>query len=241
MYALEIGGRRRGGTGLVGWFFRVPWSDPALSAQILAMLAFMLGGITGLINASYNINQVIHNTAFVPGHFHLTVGTAVTLSFMGIACWLIPFLTGRALWSPGLARWQSWIYFVGVLIFARGMISGGLKGMPRRTELLIAPCHKESWELAGRLAGVGGTLMFVGAVLFFVVILGTVWLGRPAPDQEIPFTATIQPPAESGWELRLDRFRYWVAITLVLIALAYGPFLVMHLPPRLISAGFKGY
>jgi cytochrome c oxidase subunit I len=37
------------------------------------MLKFAFGGISGLINASYNVNLVAHNTAWVPGHFHLTV------------------------------------------------------------------------------------------------------------------------------------------------------------------------
>jgi len=35
------------------------------------MIAFLLGGITGLMNASLTMNLEIHNTAFIPGHFHL--------------------------------------------------------------------------------------------------------------------------------------------------------------------------
>lgn len=29
-------------------------------AQVLAMITFVFGGITGLINASFTINQVVH-------------------------------------------------------------------------------------------------------------------------------------------------------------------------------------
>ena len=46
MYALEIGGRRRGGNGRIGWFFTIPWADPSVAAQVLAMIAFLLGGIS---------------------------------------------------------------------------------------------------------------------------------------------------------------------------------------------------
>jgi cytochrome c oxidase subunit 1 len=35
----------------------------------------VFGGVGGLINASYNLNLVVHNTAWIPGHLHLTVRT----------------------------------------------------------------------------------------------------------------------------------------------------------------------
>jgi cytochrome c oxidase subunit I len=47
IYALEIGGRARGGTGLVNWFLKLDWKNPALVAQVLAMLTFTLGGSPG--------------------------------------------------------------------------------------------------------------------------------------------------------------------------------------------------
>jgi cytochrome c oxidase subunit I len=96
------------------------------------MLTFVFGGVTGLINASHSMNLVIHNTTWVPGHFHMTVGSAVALTLMGVAYWMIPYLTGRGCGAAAGAR-SSWIYTIGLLIFARGMISAGLEGMPRRT------------------------------------------------------------------------------------------------------------
>ena len=241
--ALEIGGRNRGGKGLIGWFFKLPWGRPALALQVQAMLVFALGGVTGLINASYNINKVVHNTTFVPGHFHMTVGTAVALSYMGIAYWLIPWLKGRALWGRRIALTQGWLYLVGVLIFARGMISGGLEGMPRRTQIAEAPYAEgmPGWEIAGVLTGVGGTIMFASVVLFFLVILGTLFLGERGEAPEMPLAETIEGPSETGWQTRLDRFGIWIAATIALIVLAYGPFLIRYLPPRLVSEGFQGY
>jgi cytochrome c oxidase subunit 1 len=242
MWALEMGARKRGGKGLVRWLFKLDWKNPSLVAQILAMIAFMLGGITGLINASNTLNRVVHNTAFVPGHFHLTVGTAVTLSFMGIAYWLIPYLTGRKLVAPGIARLQSWLYFIGVLVMARGLISGGMEGMPRRTMLMDSP-YKEmipSWDLAGLLTGIGGAIMFLGAVGFYGVLVGTALFGKKevtVPD--LPFTETISAPTKTVWGIRMDQFRYWVTVTIILVLIAYGPFLVQYLPPKLTSPGLQ--
>src|SRR5215470_2499093 len=94
--SLETGGRARGGTGWLNWFVKLPWGDPSLAAQVMAMVMFAFGGVGGLINASFNVNMVVHNTAYIVGHLHLTVGTAVALTFMGISYWLVPHLAGRA-------------------------------------------------------------------------------------------------------------------------------------------------
>ena len=114
------------------------------------MLTFFLGGISGLMNASFSMNLRVHNTAFIPGHFHLTLGTAVALSYMGIAYWLIPYLYGRRLWSARLGVFQAFAYFGGVLIFSRGLMMGGMEGMPRRTQLALSTVWRrgtcpESW------------------------------------------------------------------------------------------------
>jgi cytochrome c oxidase subunit I len=56
--SLEYAGRKRGGTGLVGWIRALPWKDPSVTSQLLAGILFMFGGISGLTNASYNLNLV---------------------------------------------------------------------------------------------------------------------------------------------------------------------------------------
>ena len=237
MYALEIAGRRRGGTGLIGWFFRIPWSDPSVAAQVLAMIAFLLGGISGLMNASYTMNMEIHNTAFIPGHFHLTIGCAVALSYMGIAYWLIPYFERRELWSPRLALFQAFLYFFGVMIFSRGLMAGGMEGMPRRTDMAHATYGLAAWKIPGIMAGVGGSLMFTSAMLFFFILVMTIVAGKRTAPGDLPFTATVHAPSTIGWQPRLDHLSYFVLASVILVAAVYGPFVLGHLPPRLTAAG----
>lgn len=237
--ALEMGGRAHGGRGLLGWMRTLPWGDPSVSTQLLAMITFVFGGITGLINASFTVNQVVHNTTWVPGHFHMTVGSAVALTFMGIAYWLIPYLTGRKLWGRGLAVAQGWVYAIGVLIFARGMISGGLEGMPRRTFLAEAGYTRDAWGLAGALTGIGGSLMTLAVVMFFVVMLMTLLAGRRGEQPaDIPHGDTLTAPATSGWELHLDRLVFWVVVAIVLVLIAYLPFFLGY-HVNLVSPGYR--
>jgi cytochrome c oxidase subunit 1 len=237
MYALEIGGRRRGGRGLVGWFFRIPWSDPSVAAQVLAMIAFLLGGISGLMNASYTMNMEIHNTAFIPGHFHLTVGCAVALSYMGIAYWLVPYLERRELWSRRAALFQAFLYFFAVMIFSNALMAGGIEGMPRRTNMVYATYSIPAWRIPGIMTAVGGSLMFASAMLFFFIVVMTMIAGRKTEAGDLPFTATVQAPPKIGWQPRLDRFSYFVAASIVLVIVVYGPFILGHFPLRLTTPG----
>ena len=47
------------------------------------MLGF--GGAGGLVNMSYQLNQPIHNTQWITGHFHLIFGGAIVIMYFAIA------------------------------------------------------------------------------------------------------------------------------------------------------------
>ncbi|MBI2357507.1 MAG: b(o/a)3-type cytochrome-c oxidase subunit 1 [Deltaproteobacteria bacterium] len=184
--SLEIGGRARGGTGLFGWILRLPWGEPSFAAQALAILLFAFGGVGGFINASYNLNLIVHNTAWVPGHLHLTVGSAVTLTFAGIAYWLIPLLTGRQLWHRGLALAQVYLWFFGMALFSFGMHWAGVLGQPRRTDMATAVYRLAEWEVPDIFTGVGGVILFLSLILLIVEVALTAFFARRAPVAEMP-------------------------------------------------------
>ncbi len=224
--SLEYAARRRGGTGLFGWVRALPWTDPSVAAQLLAGILFMFGGIGGLTNASYNLNLVIHNTTWVPGHFHLTVATAVTLSFMGISYWLVPYLTGRRLHTPMLALVQAWTWFVGMIIFSNAMHVLGLLGAPRRTPLGEAPYTPEAWDGHLLRTSIGGAILLVSAVLYGYIMLRTALGEKLEPEEvpEVPIAQSIRSPQLTPvW---LDRFKPWLIGAGLLLLIAYGPQLV---------------
>lgn len=232
--SLEYGARKRGGTGLVSWIRALPWSDPSVTAQLLAAILFLFGGVSGLTNASYNLNLVVHNTAWVPGHFHLTVATAVTLSFIGITYWLVPYLTGKALWRPKVALFQAWCWFVGMVIFSNAMHMLGLLGAPRRTPLGEAPYIPSSWDGDLFRVSVGGGILLVAVLSYTLVMVKTVMGPKVAPE-----LVPVPPIAESMRDPQLtpdwlDSFKPWLIGAAVLVVIAYGPQLVdqifhMHL------------
>lgn len=236
--SLESGARARGGKGWIAWFGKLPWGDPSLAAQVLAMILFTFGGVGGLINASFTMNLVVHNTAWIPGHLHLTVGTAVTLTFMGITYWLVPLLRGRALWSRRLALAQAWLWFVGMIVFSNSLHRLGLMGMPRRTMIGASPYIQPEWQSALPLVGIGGTILFVSAILYFANIVLTVVVSKEPGPVEVAFADALSGPEHAP--AILDRWRPWVALAIVLIAIAYGPSLLRLLATTPFNApGFR--
>jgi cytochrome c oxidase subunit 1 len=228
MASLESGGRARGGRGFVMWFFKLPWGDPSLAAQLLAMFTFTFGGIGGLINASFNLNTLVHNTTWMVGHLHLTIGTAGSLTYIGVTYWLVPALWGRKLWSRGLALAQAWLWAFGMLIFSHAGHALGLFGMPRRTMISGAPYLQSfpEWKPYLLATGIGGAILFVSAMLYFLNMVLTMTVApRTAPV--VPEFAEAISGADEAPPL-LDRWGVWLSIGAALIVIAYGP-VVYHL------------
>jgi len=237
--SLEIGGRARGGKGLLGWIRNLPWGEPSFATQALAMIVFAFGGIGGSINASYNINLVIHNTAWVPGHLHLTVGTGVTLTFIGILYWLLPHLTGKKLGSTKVALAQAWSWFIGMIIFSNGLHRLGLLGAPRRTMLGVASDNygNPDWLFPRFEVGIGGIILFVSLVLFIVVVVKTL-TNKETEKVEMPVAEPLHTETIPAW---LNNWTPWLVGTVALIVVAYGPMLIQLISQIQMNAvGFNG-
>ncbi|MUW15626.1 cytochrome C oxidase subunit I [Halorubrum sp. CBA1125] len=222
--SVEYGARQRGGTGLLGWLTDLPWRKPEFAGMMLAGLMFAAGGFSGMVNAGMNINYLIHNTIWVPGHFHLTVGTAVALTFMAATYWIWPQITNKPIYSSQIGLFQVVLWFIGMALMSNAMHAQGILGVPRRT----AEPEYANFEYPAMLGGfeelnvqiaIGGTLLFVSTVLFIGNVVLT--MGNP----RVSGLAESLSPALSGPDdapLVLDRLRLWVSIAVVLVVLAYA-------------------
>jgi cytochrome c oxidase subunit I len=187
------------------------------------MITFAFGGIGGIINASYNVDLLVHNTLWIVGHFHLTLATTVVLSFIGISYWLIPQLSGRELWSVRTAQVQVWLWVVGVVPFSESHHLLRLRfSVPRRTMLGAALYLSPKWNPLLVLAAVGGVILWASVVLYFVVVLGTLFTSpKLAKTIEMPVAEAVRNPQETPeW---LDAWKPWLVVTILLIVLSYGP------------------
>jgi cytochrome c oxidase subunit 1 len=243
--SLEVAGRLRGGTGLFGWIRRLPWGNPVVSSVLYAMLLFLVGGFGGAVNAAYALNSVVHNTAWIHGHFHTTVGSAAALSFMGAMYWLIPRITGRELsFRTSFARWQPLLWFVGMLFFSIPSHIAGLMGLPRRVFATDygGAVQATQWQGLTMTSAIGGIVLFVSAMFFVGVIVHTLLMGRRTTKAPLVWADSLGMPAEGFRATIWDRLGMWWAIAGVLVLVAYAiPLYDILTHARYGSPGFKPF
>jgi len=226
--SLEIAGRARGGSGLFGWIVALPWREPMVLASGLALLMLGLGGFGGLVNMSYAMNSMIHNTSWVTAHFHLIFGGAVVIMYFAIAYEMWPRITGKPLRSKSLARWQLWLWFWGMLITTLPWHIAGLLGQPRRVASFdySIPMVARTAALVD-LSVLGGGILLCSAALLILILFrshfGEREGGRVAEPVSVPalgYAVSVYPPAHVP--AALNGFALWNAMVLVLVVLAYG-------------------
>jgi cytochrome c oxidase subunit 1 len=184
--SIEVAQRVKGfNKGLYEWLRKAPWSNPTFSAMFISLIGFgFLGGISGVMMGTEQLNLIIHNTIYVPGHFHATVVVGTTLAFMGLTYFLIPVLFRRELMFPGLAKWQPYLFGLGMSAFALFMMGAGTLGVPRRHWDMTFAGNPLGHEFPGTaylmmgLMALSGLVAIVGGVAYLLITVGSVFLGK---------------------------------------------------------------
>lgn len=233
--SLEHAGKKNGAKGLFGWMWKLPYFDKEkwfFSYLILGLVIFIFGGIGGIINASYQINTVVHNTAWVPGHFHLTVAGPVLLAFLGGSLYLVGQFMHKKIRLKGWALFAPYIYTIGLFIMSYGLKFGGLLGMPRRTNTGASYANPDSvlyqpdWIFYIDLSVVGGVIMFIGIIVYLVSFFGTVFSKGESTEEGSLVTFPISEPYHDEPATWLRNFKPYIIIAIILIVLSYTPVII---------------
>lgn len=218
--SLEIAGRVRGGKGYLGWIKALPWDEPMILAVVLSLIMLGLGGFGGIINMSYAMNTMIHNTSWVTAHFHLIFGGAVVIMYFAIAFEMWPRITGKPLRSKRLARAQLWLWFWGMLLTTIPWHITGLMGQPRRVATFdySNPLMAQMGPLV-IVSVIGGAMLLISAVLL-IFVLARSHFGERMVGAPMRYALAVNPPASVP--ASLNGFALWNCIVLVLMVVAYG-------------------
>lgn len=136
----------------VGGFKRLPWGSTAFSTLVFSLVLFGVGGAISLPGLESNLR--------VPAHYHGSLG-AVTMAFMGMTYIMLRSLRIKV-YSEGAARYQPYLYGLGLLVVILGLFWAGSYGAPRKAFGYEDPLT----TLAMNVMGLGAIVAVLGGAVF---------------------------------------------------------------------------
>ncbi len=150
----------------------IRWTMPS-KLLVLSMFGWAAGIVPAILDGTINVNRVMHNTQWVPGHFHFYL----LLGALAMALALMYHEIGARAQTPpnsGADKLGFPIYLAGALIFLFGFLDGGHSSVPRRMAQ-----HLEAWTFTDKVGSVGGILVML-AMLYFAIRITAGLLKAPA-------------------------------------------------------------
>jgi heme/copper-type cytochrome/quinol oxidase subunit 1 len=164
------------------------WSAPA-AFTVLAFYTILVGGVTGVINGDPASAPIVHNTEWVPAHFHTVIWSILAAGFAGLYV-VIPAITGRMWYSRRLSWLHFWLTTVSVVGMNVGffMLAADPAAV-RRVQML---------QLTSPL-GTYGNLIFtsfsvlygIAQLIFLINAVNTLFLGRRVPTRNLVEVANV--------------------------------------------------
>jgi cytochrome c oxidase subunit 1 len=228
--SLEYAAKKRGAKGVFSWMWKQPYfqTDNYLFGYfICGLILFIFGGLTGIVNASYTLNQLIHNTDWVVGHFHMTVAGPVILVILGMSLYMYSTISGKVLKLKTFAVMVPYVWMVGVAFLSHGLMSGGLMGEPRRTNLGLSytnpdsPLFNKHFVVTTTTTLFGGIIMGIAALLYFAVFFATA-AGKRVNEPQLILPESEELHEEKDVPLLLN-MKPWVILSIILILTTYIP------------------
>jgi cytochrome c oxidase subunit 1 len=145
---------------------------------ILAMFGWAAGIVPAIIDATISVNQVMHNTTWVPGHFHFYLMLGVLPMLLAFMYHLIGERTDHP--DSGGDRLGFAVYLVGGLTFVGMFLAGGHVSEPRRYAV-----HLAQWLPYDRVASIGAVLV-IAAMLLFTTRICRGLLHAPSASHPLP-------------------------------------------------------
>lgn len=233
--SIEHAQRARGlSAGLFEWLRKAPWGNPVFSGMFLSLVGFgVLGGITGVVMGTEQINLLIHNTLYVPGHFHATVVIGTTMTFMAITFWLVPILFRRQLIMKKLACLQPWIFGLGMTGVSLFMMGAGTLGVPRRHWDILFSGSDGGYEFSAAaitmmgLNGMSVILACLGGAAFCIIVVGSLLFGKKIGEDEKVGDVMIVAPVTDE-EYATNKAPLTIPGTLCMVAVFFVAFVLYY-------------
>jgi len=148
------------------WRGNITFPTPML--YILGTVAiFIMGGLSGIVVATYPVDYQTHDSYYVVAHFHYTLFGGLVFTIIGGLFYWFPKMSGR-MYNERLGRISFWFMFVGFNLAFIPQHMLGLLGMPRR---VYTYDHGGVWDVYNLLSTIGAFIMGVAVILIIVNVV----------------------------------------------------------------------
>lgn len=143
--------------------------DLASALLVLGVAGWTAGSIPAVLDGMIVVNRVMHNTLWVPGHFHTYLLLGEIAMAFGFMAWLTRS-EGEAF--SGLSGAVFWVYAVAGAGFVLMFLVSGALSVPRRWAV-----HLPEWHLQAQIASAFAALVVLAAAVFLLRYLARVGRG----------------------------------------------------------------
>lgn len=141
----------------------IKW-DVVSGLLFVSMFGWMAGVIPAVVDATIIVNSVMHNTLWVPGHFHFYLLLGLIPMLLAFMCYLV---RGRAIPAPrsgdGIV---GATYFVAGLGFVLMFLYSGRHSVPRRWAV-----HFPEWMVYDQIASIFAAVLVLATTVFVLRFL----------------------------------------------------------------------
>jgi cytochrome c oxidase subunit I len=140
----------------------IKWNTAA-GLVFVGTAGWAIGIIPAIADGTIEVNSFMHNTQWVPGHFHTYLLLGMIAMFLGFLTYITP--RSRSFWAPT----GFWLYVVGGSIFVLAFLTAGAASVPRRYAV-----HLPEWLAYDRVGSIGAALAVVGVLILVLRFLFSV-------------------------------------------------------------------
>jgi len=147
--------------------------DVTSSLLVLSTFGWAAGVIPAIVDATIHVNLVMHNTVWVPGHFHFYLLIGVASMIFGFMYFLGK--EGAVVEDRWFDRWAFWGFMLGSLGFVMMFLYAGADSVPRRFAE-----HLPQWVPYDRVASVFVAVLVTSVLVFVLRYFGRLFAVNPA-------------------------------------------------------------
>ena len=182
------------------WKGRIRFHTPMLYAIGFVSL-FVSGGLSGPFLAQPVLDIQLHDTAFVPAHFHLIMGVAAIFGIFAATYYWFPKMFGRMM-NETLGRIHFFITLIGTYAIFMPMHYAGMAGQTRRYSQFTELAYLQKLIPLNTFITYAAIITISAQVIFVINLFWSMFKGPKASDNPwesttLEWTTATPPPHDN--------------------------------------------